>query len=260
MSLDLSCIINPASHHKHSSPQDVHWSLPERGRAYVRRGKAPIKTGLAETDKGQPGKPNVRARWVAKEYKTYARPDLYASTPPLEALKVVLSEVPRVNVEEKSWHWLTCEGRTSTLHHEEECSSKCRQKRTRQVMNTRAGCCNTACTARATLHIIGGQSLHRHSSDLKLTRGMACPCVWQGCIKGKHIVATLHRDDITIGGERSVVEFLVKKILRKYEVKKQVIGEDADLWKSGRILNRVIDGITNKRQVKMRTSRRLKLS
>ena len=56
-------------------------------------GKAPIKTGWAETDKGQPGKPNVRARWVAKEYKTHARPELYASTPPSEALKVVLSEI-----------------------------------------------------------------------------------------------------------------------------------------------------------------------
>ena len=53
----------------------------------------PIKTGLAETDKGQRGKPNVRARWVAEEYKTYAGPELHASTPPLEALKVVLSEV-----------------------------------------------------------------------------------------------------------------------------------------------------------------------
>ena len=31
--------------------------------------KVPIKTGWAETDKGQPGKPNVRARWVAKEYR-----------------------------------------------------------------------------------------------------------------------------------------------------------------------------------------------
>ena len=29
-------------------------------------GKATIKTGWAETDKGQPGKPNVRARWVAE--------------------------------------------------------------------------------------------------------------------------------------------------------------------------------------------------
>ena len=51
-------------------------------------GNAPIKTRWAE----QPGKPNVRARWVAKEYKTHARPVLYTSTPP-EALKAVLSEI-----------------------------------------------------------------------------------------------------------------------------------------------------------------------
>ena len=56
-------------------------------------GKASIKTGWAETDKGQPGTPKVRARWVAKAYKTHARRELYASTPPLEALKVVLSEI-----------------------------------------------------------------------------------------------------------------------------------------------------------------------
>ena len=40
-----------------------------------------------------PGKPNVRARWVAKEYKTQAGPELHAPTPPLEALEVVLSEI-----------------------------------------------------------------------------------------------------------------------------------------------------------------------
>ena len=50
--------------------------------------KAPVKTGWVETDTGQPRKPNVRARWVAKESKTHARPELYASTPPPEALKV----------------------------------------------------------------------------------------------------------------------------------------------------------------------------
>ena len=56
-------------------------------------GRTPIKTRWTDTDKGQPGKPKVRARWVAKEYKTHARPELFASTPPLEALKVVLSEI-----------------------------------------------------------------------------------------------------------------------------------------------------------------------
>ena len=78
-------------------------------------------------------------------------------------------------------------------------------------------------------------------SDLKLTTGSACPCVWQGCTKGEHIVATVHGDDITIGGERSVVEFLIKTTSRKYEIKKQVIGEDPDLEKSARTLNRVIE-------------------
>ena len=66
-------------------------------------------------------------------------------------------------------------------------------------------------------------------SDLQLTKGIACPCAWQGCIKGEHIVATVHGDEITIGGERLVVEFLTKMRSREYEVKTEVTGEDADL-------------------------------
>ena len=58
----------------------------------------------------------------------------------------------------------------------------------------------------------------------------------------------MHGDDITIGEERSTVEILIIIISKRYEIKKQVIGEDPDLEKSGRILNRVIvwnrDGIT----------------
>ena len=58
--------------------------------------RAPIKTVWAEICKGRPGKPKVCARCVAKECKTFARPELYASTPPLEVLKVVLSEIATV--------------------------------------------------------------------------------------------------------------------------------------------------------------------
>ena len=114
-----------------------------------------------------------------------ARPELYASTPLLKALKVVLSGIAT-------------------------------DKR-------------------------GGEVV-------ALTRESACQCVWRGCIKGEYVVATVHGDDTTIGGEQSAVEFLIKMISRKYEIKKQVIGEDPDFEKSGRILNRVPewdrDGIT----------------
>ena len=98
----------------------------------------------------------------------------------------------------------------------------CRQKIARQVMNTCAR----------------EEELASTLSDLKLTRGIRCPCVLQGCIKGNHMVATVHGDDITIGGERSVVELLINMTSRKYEIKKQAIGEDPDLEKSARILNR----------------------
>ena len=49
------------------------------------------------------------------------------------------------------------------------------------------------------------------------------------------------RDDITVGRRRSAVEFLIKMISSKDDVKKQVLGEHAALEKSGRILNRVIE-------------------
>ena len=66
--------------------------------------------------------------------------------------------------------------------------------------------------------------------------------------QGEHIVATVHGDDITICGERSAVELLIKMGSRTYEIKKQVVGEDADLEKTKIILNRVIkwgrEGIT----------------
>ena len=56
-------------------------------------GNASIKTRCMDINRGQPGKPKVRARWDAKEYKTHASSEWNASTSPLDALKVVLSEV-----------------------------------------------------------------------------------------------------------------------------------------------------------------------
>ena len=61
-------------------------------------------------------------------------------------------------------------------------------------------------------------------------------------------MATVHGDDIPIGGQRTAVEFPIKMISKKYEIRKQVLGGDPGLEKSRRILNRVIecdrDGIT----------------
>ena len=46
-------------------------------------------------------------------------------------------------------------------------------------------------------------------SNLKMTRGIGCPCVSGGSIKNEDVVATVHGDDIKIGGERSAVGCVV---------------------------------------------------
>ena len=177
--------------------------------------KAPIKTGWAETGKGQPVKPNVRARWVAKEYKTHSGPELYASTPSLEALKVVLSEIATgerrgkvvalVDVR-RAYFYAPARRRLFVELPPEDYQAGDEQMcglLQYSLYGTRDAAQNWEEELASTL------------SDLKLMRGIACPCVWQGCIKGKHIVATVHGDHITIGGERSAVEFLIKNDINR---------------------------------------------
>ena len=54
-------------------------------------GAAPIGTRWVDVNKGDDDKPEYRSRLVAKEIKTNKREDLFAATPPLEALKILLS-------------------------------------------------------------------------------------------------------------------------------------------------------------------------
>ena len=44
-----------------------------------------------DVNKGDETKPEYRSRLVAKEINTSKREDLFAATPPLEALKILLS-------------------------------------------------------------------------------------------------------------------------------------------------------------------------
>ena len=127
-------------------------------------GKAPIKTGWAETDKGQPGKPNVRARWVANEYKTHARPELYASTPPLEALKVVLSEIATGEREGKVLALVDVRTAYFYAPARSKVFVELRPEDYSWVTNICVDCCDTACTAHVTPPKIGKRNLHRGSA------------------------------------------------------------------------------------------------
>ena len=60
--------------------------------AVAKYGIIPVDTKWVDTDTAFEGEPmQVRSRMCAREYKNDDRPDLYAGTPPLEALKTIIS-------------------------------------------------------------------------------------------------------------------------------------------------------------------------
>ena len=56
-----------------------------------RTGKAPIGVKWVDVNKVDESHPEYRSRLVAKEIKTEKREDLFAATPPLEAIKMLIS-------------------------------------------------------------------------------------------------------------------------------------------------------------------------
>ena len=60
--------------------------------AVAKYGITPVDTKWIDTDNAFEGKPmQIRSKMCAREFKSDGRPDLYAGTPPLEALKAIIS-------------------------------------------------------------------------------------------------------------------------------------------------------------------------
>ena len=96
----------------------------------------------------------------------------------------------RASARERSWHWSTCEGRTSAFQHEEL-----------PPEDHLAGD-EHMCVLAAAMWLVWRDAAQNWEEELastlgdpKLTRGVACPCVWSGHIKGEHTVATAHGDE-----------------------------------------------------------------
>ncbi len=70
------------------------WGVWERARVtdcWRETGKAPIGSKWVDVNKGDEKKPLIRSRFVVKEIATYKSDDFFAATPPLEALRLLLS-------------------------------------------------------------------------------------------------------------------------------------------------------------------------
>ena len=155
------------------------------------------------------------ARSGSRRNTRHARPELYASTPPLEALNVVLSEVATgkrggkvVALDDVRRAYFYGPSRRRVFV---ELPSKDYQAGDEHM----CGLLQYSMYGTRDAAENWEEELASTLSDPMLTRGIACLCVRKDCIKGEHVVVTVHGDDIKIDGERSAVEFLIKNEKKK---------------------------------------------
>ena len=67
------------------------WEIRSEDEAIRRMGRRPISVRWVETNKGDDESPNVRSRLVAREIRLPGQEAIFAPTPPLESLRMILS-------------------------------------------------------------------------------------------------------------------------------------------------------------------------
>ena len=199
--------------------------------------KMPIIVRWIDVNKGDNDNPNYRSRIVAREINTHKREDLFAATPPLEALKIILSmiatankgEVVMVNdisraffhakVEREVYVELPAEDRKPG---EEHLCGKLRFS----MYGTRDAAQNW--------YNEYFQQLVRSG----FVQGLASRCTFYHL--EKQIRTYVHGDDYVSTGRPESFEWMRKELEKKCQVKTQVLGPNAGQQKQVKLLNRIV--------------------
>ena len=207
-----------------------------RSQCHRETGRPPIRTGWADTNKGTSTEPNIRCRWVAKEFRTHADPELFAPTPPLEGVKMVISmaastgnadtvllivDVRRAYFYARAQRRLFVELPPEDYQPGDE--STCGLLKA-SLYGTRDAAANWELE-------LGG-----FLSSIGLKKGKGSPCLLTNA-EGT-ISAGVHGDDVVVAASRRDAAKILSQFQVKYETKHQMLGSHPDLAKEGSILNR----------------------
>ena len=68
------------------------WEEVPVSQSFKETGKKPLGGRWVDCNKGDQKQPDVRSRWVAKDIARYKTAEFFAATPPLEAMRLIVSE------------------------------------------------------------------------------------------------------------------------------------------------------------------------
>ena len=229
------------------------WTKRPFGEAKARTGRLPITVRWVDVNKGDELNPKYRSRLVARQLKArdMSGDNFFAPTPPLEALRTVISMcATSMGSYRPNWN-PTSETRTqvSTVDVARAYfNAKCDPEDPCYVqLPAEDGDVNTKCGL-LIRHMYGTRRAadgwqEEYSStmvrDLGFVQGTASPNLFRH--KGKGIVCSVHGDDFTSSGPKDALDWFEAELQNHYEVTIQPrLGPGPDDAKEVRVLNRII--------------------
>jgi len=229
----------------------VVWEKRKMGEARRVTGKPPITVRWVDVNKGDNVNPNIRSRLVARQIRQAGEDAIFAPTPPLEALRSILSmattdfpgrplhvrdptserrtQVSAIDIS-RAYFNASTEGADPTYvmlppehpDHGEMCGFL-----KKHMYGTRAAADGWQQEYAGFLVSIG------------FRQGEACPCVFVHTERG--LATSVHGDDFTTTGPKCELDWFEDKLEAKYELKKGGrLGPGPEDVKELTVLNRVI--------------------
>jgi hypothetical protein len=218
------------------------WSKVPIQECWDKTGKPPVKTRWLDISKGDKVHPEMRSRLVAKDYKDCTRLDLFAPTPPLEAVKVLFSlwategygwrrgidekmKMDFIDIRRAFFHADAIRDVYVELPEEDNEEGMC-GKLLKSMYGTRDAVQNWE------------EAYSTFMTNVGFRRGKASPCMFYH--KDRNLRVVLHGDGFTIVGLEKDLNWFQERIKERFEVKvRGRIGKGEDL-KAIRILNRIV--------------------
>ena len=214
------------------------WQEVPVSECWQRTGRKPTGTRWVDVNKGDVENPDVRCRLVAQEVNTYKDDDFFAATPPLEALRLLLSHVATEQKGSGGRNIMILDAKKAHLHAYAEREIYVELPPERR----RPGVCGRLIRslygtrdAPALWERFAASQLE----DLGFIRGSASPCVFRHA--SRDLVVLIHGDDFVFAGAAADLVWVHKELEQRILLKKVgTLGSDSGDVQEIRILNRVL--------------------
>ena len=204
---------------------------------WANTGKAPISTKWIDVNKGDYVAPKYRSRNVAREIAYKKQDGLFAATPPLEVMKLLLSTLASSN---KGERLMVADVKRAYFH------AKCKRLTYVKLPPEDIGPGEENTCGRLNYSMYGTRDAAANWAEeystvlieMGFQQGRASPCVFYH--PGYDLRAYVHGDDSVIIGQPAAPKWMRETMEKKYELTVETLGPDKDQVKEVRVFNRVL--------------------